>query len=168
MPSEVEVLNQWLKDTYGNVVWGDHAKYRVSWTTGQVEKRLIQNRNVFSGQIFLRTESGVFEVPRYPFDKDRWVVEKCVPNPSGYDIVDSNYSYEPLFILQTNKGVFLPLEKKAVRIIINFHENPQKTHMTPGEMESDEARREAEEVAEFEAKLEDAMTPWTQIKDLVE
>lgn len=160
---EALAINQWLKDTYGCVTWGDHQRYRVSWTTEQTEKRFIKDRQVFSGPIFLRTETGVFEVPKYPFDKDRWAVEKCIPNPPGYDIAGVNYSYEPLFILKTNTDEYLPLEKKAIRIIIFFHENPDITRMNPAQLADAELKMEAQEVAEFEDKLQDIMSDPYQI-----
>lgn len=166
MPDDLKI-NQWLKDSYGNVTWGDHAKYRVSWTTGQTEKRFIRDRNVFAGPIFLRTETGVFEVPKYPYDKDRWALEKCIPNPPGYDIAGVNFSYEPLFILKTNEGEYLPLEKKAIRIILYFHNNPDINQQSPNDIVDAEAKMEAKEVAEFDDKLRDIMSDPNQI-DLVE
>lgn len=160
-------INTWLKDTYGNVVWADVPRYRVSWTTTQMEKRLITNRKVFSGPIFLREESGVFDVPKYPFAIDRWVLEKAIPVPTDYAIVGVNYTYEPLWVFQTNKGAFLPLERKAVKIVIFFHEAPELSHKSPDDFAREEAKIDAAEVAEFEASLEDVMTPWSQM-DLVE
>ena len=161
-------INRWLLDRYGKVTWADLPRYRVSWTTGQTEKRLIKDRNVFSGPIFLRTESGVFEVPKYPFNKDRWVLEKCIVVPRDYAIVGVNHTYEPLFVFETNKGEFLPLEKKAINLILHFHEHPELTRLSPSELASAEAKAEAEEVADFEQKIGEVMTPWTQMKDLIE
>lgn len=157
-------LNQWLKDNYGSVTWGDHQRYRVSWTTGQTEKRFIKDRNVFSeGGLWLRRETGVFTVPKYPFAKDRWVLEKCVPNPPQYEVVDVNHSYEPLFVLQTNEQEYLPLERRAIKIIIFFHENPDISKLTPGQLADAEAQIEAAEVAEFDNKLQDIMSDPYQI-----
>jgi hypothetical protein len=161
-------INTWLKDTYGLTVWADVPRYRVSWTTTQPEKRLIKNRKVFSGPIFLREESGVFDVPKYPFAQDRWVLEKAIPVPDDYAIVGVNYTYEPLWVFQTNKGAYLPLERKAVKLVIFFHEAPELSHKSPDDFAREEAKIDAAEVAEFEAQLEDVMTPWSQIKDLVE
>jgi hypothetical protein len=166
--SDSLVINQWLKDRFGNVTWAELPKYRVSWTTGQTEKRYIKDRQVFSGPIYLRTESGVFTVPKYPFSKDRWVLEKCIAVPRDYDIVGTNHTYEPLFVFETNKGEFLPLEKKAINLIIYFHERPEANRMTPGQMADDEAKIDAAEVAEFEQKIGEMMTPWDQMKDLIE
>lgn len=146
----------------------DTPKYRVSWTTGQTEKRFIKDRNVFSDSgLFLRTESGVFAVAKYPYDKDRWVLEKAVPVPSGYDVVDCNYSYEPLFIFKDKDGNFLPLERQAVVMLIFFHENPDVTKLTPEQMADMEKKIEAKEVMEFEDKLQDVMSDPYQI-ELVE
>ncbi len=169
MPDPLKI-NQWLKDHYGNMVGADVPKYRVSWSTGQTEKRYIKDRAVFSpsGNIFLRYETGVFEVPKYPFCKDRWVLEKACPAPQFGQIKDTNISYEPLWVFQTNSGAFLPLERKAIRLLLYFYENPELTRKTPGQLEDEEKQIEAREVAEFEEKLEDIMTPWNQMKDLVE
>lgn len=160
-------VNKWLLDRYGRWEGADVPRYRVSWSTNQTEKRLVKDRAVYSGPIFLRHETGVFELPKYPYDQDRWVLEKCIPNPAGYDIVDCNYSYEPLWVFKTNKGNYLPLERKAINLILKFHEDPSLTRMTPGMVEDEELKKEANEVAEFEMILEEMMTPWSQM-DLVE
>jgi hypothetical protein len=56
-------INQWLKDTYGNMLDSDVPKYRVVWSSNLTEKRFIKDRAVYSGPIFLRHETGVFGRP---------------------------------------------------------------------------------------------------------
>jgi hypothetical protein len=165
--SEDITINRWLKDSYGNVPWADLPRYRVVWTTGLTEKRFIKDRQVFSGPIYLRTETGVFTVPKYPFAKDRWALECCMHLPPEYGIVDANHTYEPIFVMQDNKGNFLPLERRAIAIIVFFHQHPDLTRLSPTDVAEMEKRIDAQEVAEFEAKLENEMSDPYQI-DLIE
>ena len=95
-------------------------------------------------------------------------LEKCIPVPPDYAIVGVNHSYEPLWVFETNDHKFLPLEKKAINLLLHFHEHPELTRLTPGQLASEEAKAEAAEVEEFEQKLGESMTPWQQMKDLIE
>jgi hypothetical protein len=125
--SELEVINKHLIDKYGFAVDGNHPKFRMVWSTDQKEQRLGTFKEHTKGGIFLREVTGVQEVPRYPFDKDRWVLEHlCYLNPNGVvakELVNNKFSYEPLRILKDKDGNFLPLNLNAIEIFIHFFIN---------------------------------------------
>ena len=62
---------------------------------------------VFAGSIYVRTEVGVKEVLKYPFDQDSWVLEKLI-NVDDNDELITKTSYEPLYIFKDKNGKSTP------------------------------------------------------------
>lgn len=156
-------INQWVKDIYGCDITGK-PKFRVSWTTGQLEK--IHGRfNVFYGEIFVREEVGVKEQPKYPYDKDRWVLEKLEYNTGNAQLTE-NYSYEPIFIFKDKHGLFLPLERKVVALILfQLHHIGEEAQIRTSMEEADVKSMDAE-IDYFRQKLGEGQPLYA--KDLVE
>lgn len=117
---EVKLINKNLTKHYGKSPEGLPC-WRLAWTTNQSEKR-FGNFKVFYGSIFIREETGVQEVKKYPYkeDQDRWVLERLVPtvgNPELNKI--TKYSYEPLYIFSDPRtGEYQKPVWKAVNLLV--------------------------------------------------
>ena len=81
MSDSIYEINKNLIDQFGRDLSSGLPNFRLVKTTGQTEKRYLEH-NVFSsdGNIYLRTDKGVEEVPKYEaiFD-DMWVLEHIEP-----------------------------------------------------------------------------------------
>lgn len=104
---DISTLNNKLKKIYG--VHEDGRPYfRLSWTSTQSEKRFGTFRE-FYGKIFLREYDGVAEKLKYPWCKDRWVLEKLTFPMRMYKywspelIGVENGSYEPVWVFSKNE-----------------------------------------------------------------
>jgi hypothetical protein len=134
------ILNRRLKDKYGTI--SDHARYRIVWSTTETEKRKGRF-NDFYGPIFLRTVEGIREVPKYPFYKDRWVLEMYTGiSYFTSEVVDHN-GYEPLFVFDNN-GKYLDPVWRAVEFILYRANSPVKRSASDI-ADEDRAKEEAEE-----------------------
>lgn len=150
----IDILNERLKNTFGTIIDG-RVKYRLSWSTTQTEVRK-DSYNVFYGNIFLRREENVVkEVPKYPYDKDRWVLEyltyDCPPN-----LVSAfNGSYEPIWIFRDGKGQYLHPNWAVLEFMINAFEGRVESRMTASDIDAEEAKSLAAEIAQFEEEIKE-------------
>jgi len=108
----IETINQLLLGNYGLGIDGLQPRFRVVWTTDQLEKR-YDEFNEFSedGNIFLRTVKGVHLTPKYyNWQHDMWVMEELRPtigNPHLERVV--KFSYEPVWIFGLAKSERVPI-----------------------------------------------------------
>ena len=161
MASEDQKINKWLAIHYGMTIVGQ-AVYRVIWSTRLTEHRRGRY-DIFSGHIYLRTEVGVREVLKYPYDQDRWVLEKLV-NVDNNDELVTKTSYEPLYIFKDNDGNHLPLISKAVEFYMHVITNGVKTNRTI--LEDEAAKKEEEELEYCRQEIGSVMSDPNQM-DLV-
>jgi len=146
-------LNSKIADVFGKNVAG-LPKYRVVWSSDEKEKR-FGTFNEYYGDIFLRSHTGVKGVPKYDWLPDRWVLEKLTPVSNPELLV--KVSYEPVFVLQSAKGEFLPLNYDVIVIVINALENPiRRPARTEKSDWSDEQLEFEAEKAKFRAILDAA------------
>lgn len=144
---DVDAINEKLLLYYGRELDG-RPRYRVVWSTNQLEKRKGEF-NEFYGSIYLRTFYGVKEVPKYPFDRDRWIVEKLfyINNPELFS--NRPGSYEPVYVLKGPNGEFLPLNWRAVDMVVSFAEKkPVGIKLTDADF-SDMEQKEMDEDTEY-------------------
>jgi len=152
--SELDEINERLLLYYGRELDG-RQRYRVSWSTGEFEKR-FGTFNEFYGAIFLREFIGIKECPKYPYDSDRWVIEKLFYVKNDEIIAEKPGSYEPFYILKGPKSEFLPLNWKVVDMIVNFAETkPVGIKLTDKDWENQEQVEMKAEAAYFEDELDD-------------
>lgn len=144
----VDEINKKLVEKYGCDLY-NNPKFRIVWTSSQTEKRK-GTFNEFYGSIFVRQVTGIREVPKYPFAKERWVLEGISPNPYSEE-VDSKLSYEPLWVFQDKDGNFLMPVWRAIELIIYSLQNPEK--LTPGQMDAKDEEKFKEEVEFFDNYL---------------
>lgn len=103
----------------------DFPVYRLVWSDAQFEMRR-GTFNEFSGSLFLRAVTGVKEVPKYPFVKSRWILEKFFPPEVAFteDLPNSRQGlYEPLFVFQTKNFEPLPVTLRVLELLVNFDRN---------------------------------------------
>lgn len=149
---DVDWINEKLLLYYGRELDG-RQRYRVVWSSEQFEKR-IGDFNEFYGSIFLRTFTGIKEVPKYPYDQDRWVIEKLFYFPNTEIIAERPGSYEPVYVLKDGFGNFLPLNWKVVDTVIAFAEKkPVGIHLTDSDWREMEQAEIDADTRYFEEEL---------------
>lgn len=97
---EVTKINTGLLARFGYKY--DRPKYRLSWTTTSLEYRFVEGTEYILN-IKLRDVKAMQEMPKYPRDKDRWVLEILVEIPENlkHELVgDRGLTYEPLWIFK--------------------------------------------------------------------
>lgn len=150
----VKDINVRLK-RFGKNLMGD-SLFRLVWSDEQHEKR-IGTYNEFYGSIFLRTTSGCLEVPKYPYLKKRWVLERWFPPNLVYDlsIPDSvRGSYEPVYVFESGGGGYLEPNWKVVEIVISQIESKAKGFVErKSELEDLDEKKEEGEVQGIEDKI---------------
>lgn len=150
--TEKDVINERLEAYYGTEIDG-RARYRVEWTTFMTEMRKGEF-NEFYGSIYLRTTIGTQLVLKYPYDQDRWVIEKLFYVPNKEIVSEKPGSYEPLLILKDKNGQYLPLNWKVVQKVVDHIEGP-KVMLTDKDWKSEEDEERKREIAYFEDELAD-------------
>ncbi len=97
LPLEIEQLNSKLLAEYGDDLTGNPI-WRVSWSNDQIEKRISKYTD--SGLELLFPE--VQEKPKYPWIKDRWILERLVAVPDiHFGELTTPISYECMWKFQT-------------------------------------------------------------------
>jgi len=122
----VGYINKQLAKLYGYYD-KDHQWYRVVFSTKETEVRFGQY-NIFYGDIFVRRETGVKEVPKYWWCGENWIVEKYTIFPKIDNELMDNKRYEPIWILWSMDGKYtpLPLNWNVVKRIVHSSANPSK------------------------------------------
>jgi len=99
---ELNKFNASLLFNYGRL-W-DKPKYRLSWTNDCREQRYVEGKQYLEGskgRIFLHDVKGIAEMPKYPRDRDRYVLEILVEVPKAlWEELVEHTSYEPLHIFK--------------------------------------------------------------------
>ena len=115
----VKRLNKKLTETYGKHNDG-RPYFRLSWSNDQREMRYGTFRE-FIGPIFLREETGVRERKKYPWIKDRWVLEKLTFPKSRYwgpELIGLwEGSYEPVWVFNRNNEYQIPVWVALERLV---------------------------------------------------
>lgn len=140
-------------------------RYRLVWSDNEYELR-AGTFDEYSGNIFLRTVTGVKRVRKYPFLHSRWVFEKYFPPEVAYteSLPESRSgSYEPLFVFQDKHQNPLPVTLKVVEVLVAF-DRRSRANFTQRASE-DKALQELAETKEFEQILDSIDT--TAIQSLL-
>jgi len=149
---EVDLINEKLLLYYGVELDG-RPRYRVVWSSTQFEKR-VGAFNEFYGSIFLREFVGVRDVPKYPYDKDRWIVERLFYIHNAEIIAEKPGSYEPVYVLKGPNSEFLPLNWRVVDLVINYAEKkPLGIKLTDSDWQGLEEKEVAQETEYFQDEL---------------
>lgn len=113
----IEEINRKLIDYYGKTDAGN-AIWRVVWSDDQREKKLTD----FTPEGLQLIHPQVIEVKKYPYIKERWVLERLViiPIQQMRELPVSPYSYEPMWhfcIAET--GEYAPPTIAAAKFIVD-------------------------------------------------
>lgn len=114
----IESINLQLKDLYGQDTLSGLPIWRISWSEDEKEKQLVATTE--TGAKLLHPE--VREVKKYlGFIKDRYILERLVL-VEGINTVflpDQKISYEPVWIFETQSGIYLPPKMEVCQIVID-------------------------------------------------
>lgn len=125
-------LNKYLADQ--GLLSNGKPVLRIVWADDEREPRFGRYDD-YHGKIYLRTFIGVRDVPKYPYCKGMWVLEKWTP-PRAEILRELplavNGTYEPLYVFMDGDGKPLPLNEEIVKHIVYILHNP----ILPGDRES--------------------------------
>lgn len=150
--SETNAINDWLRANYGHTLDGKPI-WRLVWSDEQLEK-IKDTFTDYQGPIYLRTVTEVREVPKYPFIKGRWMLEKIQfidLKAEDSFVIDKKFSYECIFIFQDKFGNILPLNRDVIEIIIYFYLN--RIRSTEQDLSEEERKKDEAEKDYFRQKI---------------
>jgi hypothetical protein len=119
MTEEHKELNNWLRETYGKSITGK-TSFRLVWSNDITEKRRGQF-NEFYGKIFLRTVTGIRELPKYNYIHNRYILEIWVGQDlsSNGEVPDAIHGdYAPVWVFENSEGNPLPVTRKVLAFLI--------------------------------------------------
>jgi hypothetical protein len=131
--TEVEFINRWLRDQEKKL--NGEPTYRLVWSDKETEVRLGTFNDFTPSGLFIRTVTEAREVLKYPFIKERWILEKYIPPEmaANAEIPSTMFgSYEPLYVFENAAGEYLKPTLKVVEFIINV-KRQRLDRMTPAE-----------------------------------
>lgn len=143
----------WLK-TLGQDVFGN-APFKLVWSEDETELR-HGTFSDFDNLIFLRTVTETRRTKKYPYIKERWILEKYFPAEKTFNLElpeSRNGCYEPFFVFESGKGDYLLPTIKVVEFIVNMASGKTRK-MTPGERLALHEKAEDKEVQDFADSLD--------------
>lgn len=113
---KIESINDALRRLFGLHSDTGRSLYRVVWANDEYEKRLCYTTD--SGVELLQPE--VREVPKYPWSKDLYVLERLteIPFQNLKDLPTQKLSYEPLWTFIGANNLPVPPTTQACKYII--------------------------------------------------
>lgn len=114
--------NRLLAERYGYAD-EEHQTWRLAWTSEEFETK---HGNFIDwggpgGDVLIRKEENVVRrVPKYPFAKNRWVLEKFVPRPHPDLVLLTKGSYEIACIFEGKDRQPLPVWWEAIEFYIKM------------------------------------------------
>lgn len=117
MGTDISILNSQLVDLYGIDTVTGMPMWRISWSEDQFEKRRM---DVSPAGIELLYPQ-VFEVPKYSYIKDKYVLERLVviPPVNTDELPVAKLSYEPVWVYQSRDGGYLLPILQATKFVID-------------------------------------------------
>lgn len=118
LPEDVKIINRLLIDNFGMDSVSGQAMWRVSWSNDQYEKRATN----FTPEGFELLSPAVYEMPKYQWVKDRWILERLclVPDIHVGELPTQRVSYECMYPFQNAyTGDALPPKYEACVFVIN-------------------------------------------------
>lgn len=137
LPEVVKAINKRLQKLYPDT-------YRIVFSDNEFENRKGEF-NVYFGTLFLRTETGIRNVKKYPYIKSRFIIEKFVPPPLSFieELPDSiKGSWEPLYVFEGAGGNYLKPIMKVALIVCNANQNPVKYWDRKKQFDEEEQKQE--------------------------
>lgn len=121
LAESIETINRQLSDNFGVDTVTGRPIWRVSWADDQFENRFDEYTDYSPEGVYLRTVKEVRNVPKYPWLKGLYVLERLVlvPEVNQVQLPTVKQSYEPMFPFMTNKFQYAPPTILACRFIID-------------------------------------------------
>lgn len=117
---ELDFINLWLKEHYGQDSFTGASIWRVVWSDDQLEKRLGTFEDRTESGTFIRRVTEVREVPKYKqWIQQRYILERlvAVPDYQVEELAGKKISYEPIFTFGING--YLPPKIEVAEIVID-------------------------------------------------
>lgn len=114
----VDSINKQLIDLFGIDTISGNPIFRVVWSDDQYEKRLTNCTK--EGLDLLYPEVRL--LPKYKqWIEQKYILERLtiVPEINSEELPDQRLSYEPIWVFETNKGVYLPPSVQAAKFVID-------------------------------------------------
>lgn len=120
--SDLERINQSLREKYGIDTLTTLPMWRVVWSDDQFEKRYGTFDDITPAGIYIRTVTEVRDVPKYrQWIQQKYILERLVvvPDYQQKELVEAKLSYEPMWTFEDANGQYLPPRFDACEFIIN-------------------------------------------------
>lgn len=113
----IESINQQLVNLFGIDTITSQPMFRVVWSNDQFERRLVDTTD--KGIFLLHSE--VREVPKYPWIKERYILERLVLVPEFHqtELAGKKLSYEPLWVFKGKDEQYVPPTLWACKFVID-------------------------------------------------
>lgn len=143
-------INKLLLERYGKELDG-RPRFRLVWADNQLEKRHGEFE-IYCGDIYIRTEIGVQEMPKYSWISNRWILERLVFGaPLPAIINDKPGSYECLWVFSASDGSFLTPHWWAVEHVVQAVLN-RHLFLTKSRISGDKVSRNEFEAAKLKRR----------------
>lgn len=155
MSADILAINERLKDYYGRDE-ADRPYFRIVWSDNLTEKR-YGTFEEFYGSVFLRSTTGVAEVPKYTYVKAKYVLEKLVKYnmfQKPPELIGENWSYEPIYVFQDKNGKALPVVWRVVEVIMSALLNSRPEKRTLKSFEDEQKEDEQRDIRYFEEAID--------------
>lgn len=124
-----KLINRELLSKYGKTSSGKPMYRLVQNSRGYTEKRK-GNFKIYAGEIFIREEYGVHEVPKYNYvEEGIWILERYF-NTTNPELC-ANHTYEPIWIFRTPDGGYQKPNLRAVILIVESSLRGPSNVLTP-------------------------------------
>lgn len=153
--SVVDFINDELK-IYGSNIYGDPL-FRVVFSDDQTERREGIYTD-YHGDIYLRTVREIREVRKYPWIKEKWILERWADGKLAYHpsliIEDSKDGvYVCVYVFQDKYRNYLPPLLKVCQIVISNLLHPRNLSQALSQDKEIEAKEEEREIDAIEQEL---------------
>jgi len=153
---EADAVNYLLEARYGKDTVKNTPKFRLAWSTNQIERRYGRYDVYYMKHIYLRTETGLVEVPKYPDFPDCWILENFIYAPIQEIPESQTGHYEIVypFVSQKDRKPLEPLFR-VCEIVIWTMRHPHNPGELMNILTDQDKKLFDKEVAYFEDVLED-------------
>ena len=117
LSENVETINRQLVEHFGFDSDTRDPMWRVVISDQQHEKRETE----YSEEGLQFVNPQVLDLPKYPWIKGRWILERLVlvPEINRRELLDRTKSYEVIWVFETQTGGYLPPKFEAAKFVID-------------------------------------------------
>lgn len=122
LAENINTINRQLRELFGIDTVSTNVMFRVTWSDDQFERRFGDWTDYDASNNPIRTVTESRYVPKYPFNKGRYILERLVivPEVSRDELCGLKFSYEPLWVFQNmDDDTYLAPRIDICQFIIN-------------------------------------------------